>query len=43
MQEFGICHLSVVPLREEAADRSEMVSQMLYGELLTVLDRSGKW
>ncbi len=43
MQEFGICHLSVVPLREEASDKSEMVSQMLYGELLTVLDQSGKW
>lgn len=43
MQGFGICHLSVVPMREEASDKSEMTSQILYGELLTVLNKTEKW
>jgi hypothetical protein len=30
--EYGICNLAVVPLRAEPSDRSEMVSQVLFGE-----------
>lgn len=30
-------------MRAEASDRSEMVSQLLFGELLTVLKRDEKW
>jgi len=41
--KHGICNLSVVPLRSEAKDTSEMVSQILYGELFKVLERRKKW
>lgn len=41
--KYGICHLSIVPLRLEASDASEMVSQILYGELFKVLEQRKKW
>lgn len=41
--EYGICHLSVVPLRAEASDKSEMISQLLYGETFSVIEHAGKW
>jgi len=41
--KYGICPLSIVPLRAEASDTSEMVSQVLYGETLKVLEERKKW
>jgi hypothetical protein len=41
--KYGICNLSVVPLRAEAADSSELVTQVLYGELFKVLESRKKW
>jgi hypothetical protein len=32
--EYGICNLAVVPLRAEASDRSEQVSQCYLAKLL---------
>jgi hypothetical protein len=40
---YGICHLSIVPLRVETSDRSELVSQVLYGEIFKVLEQRKKW
>jgi len=40
---YGICNLSVVPLRIEPDDKSEMVSQVLFGEHFKVLDKSRQW
>lgn len=41
--KHGICNHSIVPVRAEAADTSEMVSQLLFGELYTVLENRKKW
>lgn len=41
--KFGLCNLSIVPLRAEAADPSELVSQVLYGEVFKVLEERKKW
>jgi hypothetical protein len=41
--KHGICNLSVVPVRAEASDVSEMVNQLLFGELYTVLEHQKKW
>lgn len=41
--QFGICHLSIVPLRKAAADESEMVSQLLYGEHFKILEERKDW
>lgn len=40
---YGICNLSVVPLRLEPSDMSEMVSQILLGEHFKVLEIRNKW
>ena len=40
---FGICNLSIVPLRLEPRDPSEMVSQVLFGEHFEVLEKDKKW
>jgi gamma-D-glutamyl-L-lysine dipeptidyl-peptidase len=40
---YGICNLSIVPCRAEASDKSEMVSQLLFGEHFTLLAEQGSW
>ncbi|MFY7672369.1 NlpC/P60 family protein [Tenacibaculum sp. MEBiC06402] len=40
---FGICNLSIVPLRLEANDASEMVSQVIFGEHFHILEKTKKW
>lgn len=39
---MAICPLSVVPMRSSPAQRSEMVSQLLFGETVEVLEEKGK-
>ncbi|WP_062057917.1 C40 family peptidase [Aquimarina longa] len=41
--QYGICNLSIVPLRFEPKDPSEMVSQVLYGEHFKILEQRKKW
>ncbi|PSG88322.1 C40 family peptidase [Aurantibacter aestuarii] len=41
--QYGICNLSIIPLRIEPADTSEMVSQILYGEHFKVLEIRKNW
>lgn len=41
--DYGISNLSLVPLRAEASDASEMVTQVLYGEHFKVLEIRKKW
>jgi hypothetical protein len=40
---FGICPLSVVPLRSNAAHKSEQISQLLFGEMVEYLEKRGSW
>ena len=40
---FGISDLSIIPMRREKSERSEMVSQVLFGELYEVLEVTEKW
>lgn len=40
---YGIADLSIVPMRREQSERSEMVSQALFGELFEVVEESEKW
>jgi hypothetical protein len=41
--EYGICNLSIVPLRAEANDRSEQVSQVLFGEIFEITEWKENW
>ncbi len=40
---YGFCSLPVVPMRAEASDRAEMVSQLLFGDTFVVEQRGEKW
>ena len=40
---FGICHLGVIPCRFEPSDKSEMVTQLLFGETFEIIKQEGKW
>ncbi len=41
--QYGICNLSIVPLRNESTNSSELVSQILYGEIFKVIELRKKW
>ena len=41
--KHGICALSIVPVRAEASDKSELVSQLLFGDLYKVVENRKKW
>jgi hypothetical protein len=40
---FGICNLAIIPLRFEPSDKSEIVSQVLFGEHFEVLEQLRQW
>ena len=40
---YGICPLSVVPVRAEASDASEMITQLLYGDHFEVIETKSNW
>jgi len=35
--KYGICNLSIVPIRKEPSDQAEMVSQLLFGETFKII------
>ena len=41
--QYGICNLSLVPLRDAPADTSELVSQVIYGDFFKVLEQRKQW
>jgi hypothetical protein len=40
---FAICNLSIIPLRAEPSDRSEIVSQILFGEHFEITEQDKQW
>lgn len=40
---YGICTLAAVPVRAQASHKSEMTSQLLFGESIEVLDQQEEW
>lgn len=40
---YGICNLAIIPLRIEPNDRSEIVSQVLFGEHFEVVEQYKQW
>ena len=41
--EYGICNLAVIPLRAEPSERSEQVSQLLFGEVFEITEWQNNW
>lgn len=41
--QYGICHLSIIPIRLTSDEESEMVTQLLFGEHFKVLESRKHW
>ena len=41
--QYGICHLSIIPVRSTPDQVSEMVTQLLFGEHYKVLESRKNW
>lgn len=40
---YGISNLSIVPVRSEPREKSEMCTQILFGEHYTIIEENAKW
>ena len=40
---LGICNLSIVPVRIVDSDKSEMINQLIYGNIIEILEEKEKW
>jgi hypothetical protein len=40
---LGICNLSIVPVRIVDSDKSEMINQLIYGDIIEILEEKEKW
>lgn len=43
MELYHVCRIAVAPLRKEPSDRSEIVSQLLFGDRVVMLEKIEKW
>ena len=43
MDHFGVCELSVLPVRKNPHSTNELVTQILYGEIFTIIEKREKW
>jgi hypothetical protein len=41
--KYGVCKLSIVPGREESSDKSEMITQLLFGDHYKIIEEKAKW
>jgi len=39
----GICNLSIAPIRSNPSDESEIVTQLLFGDYVTILEKGNPW
>ena len=40
---YGICSLSIIPVRTEPSDKSELCTQLLFGDLYLIIEEQEKW
>lgn len=43
MARYGICKLSVVPMRKEASHESELVSELLFNDIYEITEENHEW
>jgi len=41
--EYGICSVGISPIRAQASDKSEITSELLFGELVLIHENKGSW
>jgi cell wall-associated NlpC family hydrolase len=42
-EQYAVCRVSIAPLRAETRDQAEIVSQLLFGDAVTILEKTDKW
>jgi cell wall-associated NlpC family hydrolase len=42
-ESLGYCKLAVSPVRAEASDRAEIVTQLVFGEIIEIIGRDAQW
>lgn len=42
-KKFGVCNLSIVPIRDSATDTSEIITQLLFGDTVEILEEGQPW
>ncbi|MET3114023.1 hypothetical protein AAKU52_001756 [Pedobacter sp. CG_S7] len=42
-EQYAICRVAIAPIRAEASDQAEMVSQLLFGDGVKVLEKTDRW
>lgn len=43
IRNHAVCKASIAPVRSETSDRSEIVTQLLFGELVEVIEQENQW
>jgi len=43
MERYAICEKSLVPVRHEPSNKSEMINQLIFGDLLTITENNDEW
>lgn len=43
MAFYGFCNIALIPIRKQASHRSEMVSQLLFGEAYEIMEYENDW
>jgi hypothetical protein len=43
ISNFGYCRVSIAPIRSEQKDSAEMVTQLLFGEIVEVIETDRQW
>ncbi|MFT5822707.1 MAG: hypothetical protein ACI8ZM_003964, partial [Crocinitomix sp.] len=39
IKAYGICNLSIIPVRASASDESEIVTQLLFGDAVEIIEK----
>ena len=43
IKDYGVCHMSVAPVRAEASDTAEIVTQLLFGDFVQIIEKGEPW
>ena len=41
--QYGVCRVAIAPLRADASDKAEIVSQLLFGEHVEIIQKEERW
>ncbi len=42
-EQYAVCRVAISPMRAEGKDQAEIVSQLLFGDAVTIVEKTEKW